>query len=65
VKSYADQTAVTKHFKGCAVQNLVPQLVQFCTPKRMEFYGEPGAEVTAMAKHFGAEIFTAWEGFDR
>ena len=65
VEGYTDQSAVTAHFKGPAVQNLVPQLVQYGTPKQMEFYGDPGAEVIAMAKAFGAEFFSAWEGFDR
>ena len=64
VEGYVDQTAITAHFKGPAVQNLVPQLVQFSTPKRMEFYGDPGAEVTAMANAFGAQFFGAWTGFD-
>ena len=65
VEGYTDQSAVTAHFKGPAVQNLVPQLVQYGTPKRMEFYGDPGAEVTAMASAFGAQVFDPLEGFDR
>lgn len=65
VEGYSDQAAITEHFKGRAVQNLVPQLIQFCTPKRMEFYGDPGAEVTTMASAFGAQFFGTFEGFDR
>jgi quinol monooxygenase YgiN len=65
VEGYTGQAAITEHFQGRTVQHFVPQLVQFCTPKRMEFYGDPGAEVTAMATAFGAQFFGAWEGFDR
>jgi hypothetical protein len=31
----------------------------------MEVYGDPGPKVSAMVAAFGAEIFTAWQGFDR
>jgi quinol monooxygenase YgiN len=65
VEGYSDQAAVTAHFKGRAVQWLVPQLIQVCSPKRMEFYGDPGSEVAAMATAFGAELFIPWEGFER
>jgi quinol monooxygenase YgiN len=65
VEGYADANAITAHFNGPAVQELVPQLVQVATPTRMEIYGDPGPQVTAMAGAFGAEIFTAWQGFDR
>jgi len=65
VEGYTDAAAVTAHFNGPAVQKYVPQLLQFATPTRMEIYGDPGPQVTEMAKAFGAEIFTAWQGFDR
>jgi len=65
VEGYADAAAITAHFKGPAVQQLVPQMVQLATPTRMEIYGDPGPQVRAAAAAFGAEVFTAWEGFDR
>jgi quinol monooxygenase YgiN len=65
IEGYTDQAAITAHFNGPAVQQFVPQLMQVASPVRMEIYGDPGLEVTAMVAAFGAEIFTAWEGFDR
>jgi quinol monooxygenase YgiN len=65
VEGYADSAAITAHFNGPAVQQFVPQMVQVSSPVRMEVYGDPGPQVAAMASAFGAEIFAAWEGFDR
>ena len=65
VEGYTDAAAITAHFAGPAVQQLVPQMMQVATPTRMEIYGDPGPQVTAMAASFGAQVFTAWEGFDR
>jgi quinol monooxygenase YgiN len=65
VEGYIDADAITAHFNGPAVQKYVPQLLQVATPSRMEIYGDPGPQVAAMAASFGAEIFTAWLGFDR
>ncbi len=65
VEGYTDVAAITAHFLGPAVQQLVPQMMQVATPTRMEIYGDPGPQVAAMAAAFGAEVFTAWEGFDR
>lgn len=65
VEGYTDAAAITAHFNGAAVQQLVPQMIHVATPTRMEIYGDPGPQVAAMAAAFGAEIFTAWEGFDR
>ena len=65
VEGYTDQAAITAHFNGPAVQQFVPQMIQVSTPVRMEIYGYPGMHVTALAAAFGAEVFTAWEGFDR
>jgi hypothetical protein len=63
---YSDQAAITAHFTGRAVQEfIIPQLLQFCTPTRLEVYGNPGAEVIAMVTVLGAQIFGPWEGFDR
>jgi quinol monooxygenase YgiN len=65
VEGYTDAAAITAHFNGPAVQQFVPQMLQVASPVRMEIYGDPGPEVTAMVGAFGAEIFSAWEGFDR
>ena len=65
VEGYADTAAVTAHFQGPAVQQLVPQLLKIATPTLMEFYGDPGPEVRAMAASFNAGIFAAFAGFDR
>lgn len=65
VEGYTDVAAISAHFMGPAVQQLVPQLMQFASPARMEIYGDPGPQVAAMAGAFGAEVFYAWEGFDR
>jgi len=65
VESYTDAAAITAHFHGPSVQQFVPQMMQVASAVRMEIYGDPGPEVTAMVGAFGAEIFGAWEGFDR
>lgn len=65
VEGYTDAAAITAHFDGPAVNQFVPQLILFAVPTRMEIYGDPGTHVAALASAFGAEIFTAWEGFDR
>jgi quinol monooxygenase YgiN len=65
VEGYKDIAAITSHFAGPAVQQFVPQMMQVATPTRMEIYGDPGPQVASMAAAFGAEVFTAWEGFDR
>jgi quinol monooxygenase YgiN len=65
IEGYSDQAAITTHFEGPAVQQFVPQMLQVASPVRMEIYGDPGAKVAAMAAGFGAEIFIAWQGFDR
>ena len=47
VEGYSDANAIEAHFKGRAVQQFVPQMLQVTTPTRME-----------MAAAFGAQIFT-------
>jgi len=42
VEGYTDAAAITAHFNGPAVQQLVPQILQVATPARMEIYGDPG-----------------------
>ena len=65
VEGYTDAAAITAHFNGPAVQQLVPQMLQVATPTRMEIYGDPGPQVAAMAAAFGAQIYTSYCGFDR
>jgi quinol monooxygenase YgiN len=65
VEGYEDVAAITAHFMGPAVQQFVPQLLKVSSPARMEIYGDPGPQVAAMAAGLGAEVFIAWEGFDR
>lgn len=65
IEGYAGVDAITAHFNGPAVQQFVPQLLQVSKVVRMEFYGDPGPAVSAAATGLGAEVFTAWEGFDR
>ena len=65
VEGYTDVAAITAHFQGPAVQQFVPQLLKVAGPTIMEFYGDPGPEVTAMAAAFNAPIFAAFQGFDR
>ena len=65
VEGYTDIAAITAHFQGPAVQQFVPQLLKVASPTLMEFYGDPGPEVTAMAAAFNAAIFAGFEGFDR
>ena len=65
VEGYTDAAAITAHFAGPAVQQLVPQMLQVASATRMEIYGDPGPQVAAMAAAFGTEVFTGWEGFDR
>ena len=65
IEGYTDVAAITAHFAGPAVQQLVPQLMQVATPTRMDIYGDPGPQVTAMVAALGAKVFTNWQGFDR
>jgi quinol monooxygenase YgiN len=65
VEGYSDIAAITAHFKGAAVQQFVPQLLKVANLTVMDFYGDPGPEVTAMAAPFHATVFKAFHGFDR
>ncbi len=64
-ETYQDAQALLAHFKGPAVQQLVPRLLECSRLERFEVYGDPGAEATEMLKGFGAEIFQAWHLFRR
>src|SRR5262245_40821137 len=39
IEGYTDADAVATHFKGPAVQQIVPQMLKVATPTLMEFYG--------------------------
>jgi quinol monooxygenase YgiN len=65
LETYADADAVTAHFTGPVVGELVPKMVPLCTIDRFEIYGDPGPTVTAMAVAFGARIFRYWGGLSR
>ncbi len=65
VETYADAAAVEAHFMGSVVQQLVPKLAAVCAVDGFEFYGDPGAKVSAMAAGFGAAFFQYWTGIGR
>lgn len=65
VETYVDIQAVEAHFTGPVVQQGVPRLAAVCTVNAMEFYGDPGPKVTAMAAGFGAVVFHYTLGIDR
>ena len=65
MEGYSDAAAISAHFHGPAVQQFVPQLLKVANLAPMEFYGDPGPEVTAMAKSFNPAIFAEFDGFDR
>jgi quinol monooxygenase YgiN len=65
LETYADADAVTAHFKGEVVTQLVPQMVPLCTMDRFEIYGDPGPEVIGIATGWGARIYPYWTGLDR
>jgi quinol monooxygenase YgiN len=65
LETYAGAEAVSAHFKGPVVTQLVPQMVPLCTMDRFEIYGDPGPEVAQIARGWGAQIFSYWAGLDR
>jgi quinol monooxygenase YgiN len=65
LETYADASAVSAHFKGSVVTQLVPQMVPLCAMDRFEIYGDPGPEVTKIAAGFGARIYSYWTGLNR
>ena len=64
-ETYKDADALVTHFKGPAVQQLVPRLLEHSRLERFEVYGDPGPEATDMLKGFGAEVFQPWHLFSR
>lgn len=65
VETYTDVPAITAHFKGPAVQQLVPALLKVGSLVLLEIYGDPAPAVTAMAAPLKALVFTPRHGFDR
>lgn len=65
VETYVNADALSAHFKGPVVQQLVPKLVEVSSVDRFEVYGDPGPEGTQMLASFGAEIFSDWHSIDR
>ena len=59
-EAYADANALLAHFKGPAVQQLVPKLLEHSRLERCEVHGDPGPDATEMLKELGAEIFKSW-----
>ena len=65
VETYADSSALEAHFMGPVVQEGVPKIVAVAKVEALDFYGDPGPKVTAMASGFGAVVFQYWLGIDR
>jgi quinol monooxygenase YgiN len=65
LEEYVDAAALTAHFAGAAVKELVPELVQFGGVSRFEVYGDPGPEAGAMAAGLGAKTFAYWGGMKK
>jgi quinol monooxygenase YgiN len=65
VESYVDANAVLAHFKGPAVQQLAPKLLESSNISSFEVYGDPGPEMTKMLAAFKAEIFLPRHGLSR
>ena len=61
----SDANAVLAHFKGPAVQQFVPKLLESSSISSFEVYGDPGPEVTKMVAAFKAEIFLPRHGVSR
>jgi quinol monooxygenase YgiN len=65
VETYENAAAIEAHFGGPAVQEWVPKLLETCSVKGFEIYGDPGPKVTEMAGELGAQIYAYWIGIDR
>jgi quinol monooxygenase YgiN len=60
LETYANAEALLAHFKGPVVRELVPRFMEMARLERFEVFGDPGPEMQAMLKGFGADIFQAW-----
>ena len=65
IETYNDVPAIAEHFKGAAVQQFLPQLLQVACLTALEFHGDPGPEIVAKAAQLNPAVFTIWQGFDR
>lgn len=65
IEAYNDVPAITEHFKGPAVRQFVPQLLDVAHLAFVEFHGDPGPEIVAQAAQLKPAVFTIWHGFDR
>jgi quinol monooxygenase YgiN len=62
---YVDADAVTAHFAGPVVRELVPQMMPLCKMDRFEIYGDPGPQVAQTVTGWGAGIYRYWTGLSR
>jgi quinol monooxygenase YgiN len=65
LETYENVKAVEAHFMGPVVGDLVPKLAAVATINSLEFYGDPGPRVTAVAAGFAAVHFPYWAGMKR
>jgi quinol monooxygenase YgiN len=65
IEAYSDADAVRADFKGPAIQEILPQLIQLCKVDRFEIYGDPGPEVAKTEVGMGAQFFSYWMGINR
>lgn len=65
IETYNDVPAIADHFKGPAVRQFVPQLLNVANLAFIEFHGDPGEEIVAQAAPLKPAVFTTWRGFDR
>ena len=65
IETYNNAHAIAEHFKGAAVQQFLPQLLQVASLTALEFHGDPGPEIVAKAAQLNPAVFAAWHGFDR
>lgn len=65
IETYENADALLVHFKGPAVQKLVPKLLEASVLSGFEVYGDPGPEATRMLQGMKAEIFSFSRGINR
>ena len=65
IETCNDVPAITEHFKGPAVQQFAPQVLDLAHLALVEFHGDPGPEIGAQAAPLKPAVFTTWHGFDR
>ena len=65
LETYVDADAVTAHFAGPVVRQLVPKMIPLCKLDSFEIYGNPGPQVSQIAGGMGARIYSYWTGLNR